>query len=99
LVKVVVRKRASGGIDQHAGKGRVSGCKSAPERSITGLTNFPYIGADNKTTSQIYIRKASAAKESASVAAQHEQEILDAVKDAYAAEGIGVYVLTTETGD
>ena len=46
----------------------------------------------------IYIRKALSAKESASTAAQHEQEILLAVKDAYAAEGIGVYVLTTETG-
>ena len=98
LVKVAVQKRPSGGEDQHVGKGRVSGCKSAPERSITGLTNFPYVGADNKTTSQIYIRKASSAKESPSVAAHHEQEILDAVKDAYAAEGISVYVLTTETG-
>ena len=99
LVKVIVQKRPSGGIDNHAGKGRVSGCKSAPERSITGLTNFPFIGADNKTTTMIYIRKALSAKESASTAAQHEQEILLAVRDAYAAQGIAVYVLTTETGD
>lgn len=98
LVKVIVQKRPSGDEDRHAGKGRVSGCKSAPDRSIVGLTNFPFIGADNKTTTQIYIRKAASARESASVAAQHEQEILDAVKDAYAAEGIAVYVLTTETG-
>jgi hypothetical protein len=98
-VKVVVTKRPTSIESQNvAGKGRNAGTKSAPDRMICGITQFPFIGADNTTDLMVYIRKAASSRESDASAKQHEQEILDAVESDFAAKGIAVKVLTTETG-
>lgn len=98
-VKVVVTRRPASIESQNvAGKGRNAGTKSAPDRMICGITQFPFICADNSTSLMVYIRKASSCRESAASAKLHEQEILDAVESDFAAKRIAVKVLTTDTG-
>lgn len=98
-IKVLIIKRpASFDVVTAVGRGRVSGTKSAASRMIVGLTNFPFICADNRTSLQVYIRKAATKSESAASAKAHEEAILNEVRDAYAAKGIAVACLTTDTG-
>jgi hypothetical protein len=98
-IKVMVIKRpASFDVVTAVGRGRVSGTKSAASRMIVGLTNFPFICANNRTTLQVYIRKAATKNESAASAKAHEEAILNEVRDAYAAKGIAVACFTTDTG-
>lgn len=80
-----------------AGRGRASGTKSASTRMIAGITMIPFIGANNKTTLMVYIRK-RLGKESDSCSKSKEKEILDEVRGSYAAEGIAVECFTTDTG-
>ena len=98
LVKVLVVKRPGLDALNIAGRGRMGGCKSAPDRMIVGITNFPYIDADNNTTLMVYIRKARSSKETDTTAKEQEHEIWLAVHSEYEAAGIAVVVLTTETG-
>jgi hypothetical protein len=99
LVKVCVTKRPTSIESQNvAGRGRNAGTKSAPDRMIAALCQVPFICADNKTDLMVYIRKAASSKETDASAKLREQEILDAVESDFAARGIPVKVLTTETG-